>query len=85
MSHENLGDNPVSLEILNGGHFYYVSRAYTNVTGKPCPVASLRAKRHCVPEKNEWSVDVCDVHATQSVCESTACNQAHSPQCFPSP
>mmetsp|Transcript_7325 Transcript_7325/g.16638 ORF Transcript_7325/g.16638 Transcript_7325/m.16638 type:complete len:315 (-) Transcript_7325:114-1058(-) len=37
--------DPVSLEILNGGKYYFVSRAYEKATGKPCKVATLRAKR----------------------------------------
>jgi len=37
--------DPVSLEILNGGHYYFAARAYETTTGKPCRVASLRAKR----------------------------------------
>lgn len=36
---------PVSLEILNGGRYYFVARAYENVMGSSCSVASLRAKR----------------------------------------
>lgn len=56
---EALGARPVSLEILNGGRFYYMASAYTSVTGKPCRVASLRAKRKLDPTTKQWMVDVC--------------------------
>lgn len=45
------GEGPVSLEILNGGHYYFGAKACEAVTGKPCRVATLRAKRgHCSAE-----------------------------------
>jgi len=37
--------NPVSLEILNGGHYYYVADAYQAVTNKQCHASTLKAKR----------------------------------------
>jgi hypothetical protein len=56
---EALGERPVSLEILNGGRFYYLAAAYTSVTDKPCKVATLRAKRKLDPTTKHWMVDVC--------------------------
>lgn len=48
----------VSLEILNGGHYYFVADAYKAVTGKDCPVATLRAKRRLDEESKEWKVRI---------------------------
>jgi hypothetical protein len=48
---KSLGDRlgadttPVSLEILNGGHYYFCADAYKAATGRDCAVATLRAKR----------------------------------------
>ena len=40
------GPAPVSLEILNGGKFYYCQSAWTNVyPDNPCGVLKLRARR----------------------------------------
>lgn len=36
---------PVSLEILNGGHYYFCADACKAVTGRDCKVSTLRAKR----------------------------------------
>lgn len=36
---------PVALEILNGGRYYFLPRAYENVCGRSCRVSQLRAKR----------------------------------------
>lgn len=55
---EELGDRPVSLEILNGGRYYFVASAYTSVTNKPCAVASLRAKRSFDETTQQWTVKV---------------------------
>ena len=39
------GTTPVSLEILNDGHYYFCGAACEAVTGAPCTIATLRAKR----------------------------------------
>jgi len=36
---------PVSLEILTGGRYYFLARAYESATGSACGLTSLRAKR----------------------------------------
>lgn len=53
-------ENCVSLEILNGGHYYFVGPAYEAVKGKACPIASLRAKRGQDEETGAWKVRVWD-------------------------
>lgn len=58
---EDLG-NVVSLEILNGGHYYFVAPAYEAVRGTVCPVSILRAKRKF--ENGEWKVNIWDEGGT---------------------
>ena len=53
---QQLGATPVSLEILNGGHYYYVAAALTDVTGLTAGVATVRAKRRL--EHGAWRVRV---------------------------
>lgn len=48
----------VSLEILNGGRYYYVASAFKEVHGVECPVSTLHAKRRC--ENGKWMVRVWD-------------------------
>lgn len=48
----------VSLEILNGGHYYFVGPAFEEVRGVKCPISTLRAKRRL--EDGEWKVRVWD-------------------------
>jgi len=66
---------PVSLEILNGGRYYFVRQAYESVTENKCSTATLRAKRGSslasqdlpsgtelwCSEGSEWCVRIWDV------------------------
>lgn len=54
----SLGERPVSLEILNGGKYYFIADAYERVAKKTCQVASLRAKRRLDPADQQWKVEV---------------------------
>ena len=54
-----LGERAVSLEVLNGGHYYYVADACAGTFGSPCAVASLRAKRSR-DDAGAWTVKVWD-------------------------
>ena len=53
-------ENPVVLEILNGGRYYYMPQAVEEVTGKKPRVASLRAKEKFDETNNEWKVNIWD-------------------------
>ena len=56
----DLPADAVSLEILNGGRYYFVSRAVEEaIPGRKCPVSTLRAKRRQQPD-GAWRVDVWD-------------------------
>ena len=57
LSAEQLGASPVVLEILNGGHYYYVAEALAELSGRPVRVARLRAKRY-LADGGEWGVRV---------------------------
>ena len=48
------GSTPVSLEILNGGHYYFCAAACEAVRGQPCTVATLRAKRGHACAQKAW-------------------------------
>lgn len=50
--------NPVVVEILNGGRYYYLPAAYEQVTGKKPRVASLKAKRRYDSASAGWVVDL---------------------------
>lgn len=69
----------VALEILNGGHYYYVPAAFEAVTGRSLPVASLRAKRGQVDGK--WQVRGAQ-RAARASCGCVVCRymrgEAHS-------
>lgn len=56
---DSLGERPVSLEILNGGKYYFTADAYASVAEKTCQVASLRAKRRLDATDQQWKVEVC--------------------------
>jgi hypothetical protein len=55
----DLPADAVSLEILNGGHYYFVAPAVEAALGRPCAVSTVRAKRRQEPT-GEWRVDVWD-------------------------
>ena len=79
------------------GHYYFVESAFTSVTGKPCKVSSLRAKRRLDEESKEWKVRVWDkaganiaeagvvlvgdTVATGTTLAGAVCYSAAGPQC----
>ena len=42
----------------SSGHYYFVRDAYTSVTGKPCQLSTLRAKRRFDEDAQAWAVRV---------------------------
>eukprot|EP00937_MAST-01D_sp_MAST-1D-sp2_P005192 g5192.t1 len=55
----DLPRDAVSLEILNGGHYYFVGEAVEAALGRPCRVSTIRAKRR-QEESGDWRVNVWD-------------------------
>ena len=63
--------SPMSLEILNGGHYYFVAPAFEAVRGTSCPVTSIRAKRGFDDATQSWKVRCWDKGgADADECES---------------
>jgi hypothetical protein len=59
------------LEILNGGHYYFLPDAYARVLGKePDMVCSMRAKRYLCVDTNDWEVNVWDQKGDITACDT---------------
>jgi hypoxanthine-guanine phosphoribosyltransferase len=53
-------DDAISLEILNGGRYYFVADAVQAELGVPCAKSSVRAHRYQDTNTGEWSLRVWD-------------------------